>query len=126
MHKTLHCQSLHDHRTQSLQSLGVLTVRRLHLIIDQLTNNIPTIIISCGSIHCIRNVLEGTGLVLGDGHAVVVIGNRCTRAAIGLINLHEVALGGGLIGGLTSGAAIGLIEGHLYPNIVELWFCEMG
>ena len=121
MHKTLHYQSLHNHRTQSL---GVLTVRRLHLLIEQLINNIPTTIISCGSTHCIRNVLGGTGLLLGDGHAVVVIGDRCTRAAIGLIEMHEVSRGGGLIGG--SGAAIGLIEGHPYPNIMELWFCEMG
>ena len=84
-----------------MQSLGVLTVGRLHLFIDQLTNNISTVITSsCGSVRCIGSVM----------------------VAIGLIDLHEVAMGGCLTGG--SGAVMGLIGGHLYSSILELWLCE--
>ena len=52
-------------------------------------------------------------VILRGDYAVVVIGDRCTRAFISLIDLHEVSVGGGLIGG--SGTAIGLIlgDGHV-------------
>ena len=89
----------------------VIGVRRF--ITDRLMGGRPTITTSCGieqlpmassgstlaggvameTIGLIGGSGAGVGLILGDEHVVVVVGNKCTRTFIGLIDLHEVAMG---------------------------------
>ena len=101
----------------------VIGVRRF--ITDRLMGGRPTITTSCGieqlpmassgstlaggvameTIGLIGGSGAGVGLILGDEHVVVVVGDKCTRAFIGLIDLHEVAMGRGHSG-------CGLGRGH--------------